>query len=101
MVMQEQRDRTEYTLIDAGAVLPAEKKETGKRECVDKSLKSEKEVIQVNDLDHRVCYFSLAGDQALKAFEEYYIDEHDEEKHYQELRAKVTQRLCKLSIPFM
>lgn len=86
--MREQSDRGAYTLVDINSLLPAKNTEGDG----DKS-KFGKRVIQVNDLEERVCYFSLAGDQALKAFEKYYIDEGDETEHYKELKMKVTQRL--------
>lgn len=52
-----------------------------------------KKKICVNDLEKRVCYFSLAGDQALKAFEKYYIEEGNIEKHNEALKSAVIQRL--------
>lgn len=91
--MQEQRDRTEYTPIDPGTILSSTKKDAAGKRTDDTRLELEKTVIQVNDLEGRVCYFSLAGDQALKAFEKYYIDEQNKEERYRELKAQVTQRL--------
>ena len=91
--MQNQRDRTEYTPIDTSDMLPSEEKKAEGANCDNHQTESEKIVLQVNDLEERVCYFSLAGDQALKTFEKYYIDESDVKKHDKELRAKVIQRL--------
>ncbi len=91
--MQKQDDKTAYEPINAAVALSSKKREVNRKNCDNVIPSSEKTVIQVNDLEKRVCYFSLAGDQALKAFEKYYIDETDEKEHYKELAAKVTQRL--------
>lgn len=89
--MQQQRDKTEYEPINIINIMNPIKKDDKK--CNDESQTSEPKVFQVNDLETRVCYFSLAGDQALKAFEKYYIDERDKNNSYEELKSKVTQRL--------
>lgn len=88
-----QEDRTKYTPINTDGILHAAEKEKDGKERIDGDLKLGKQEIQVNDLENRVCYFSLAGDQALKAFANYHFDEYNEKKHYEELKAQVTQRL--------
>lgn len=58
------------------------------------STQNEQELIQdiaVNELEGRVCYFSLAGDQALQAFTEYY--DLDSPAKYQELKNQIVIRL--------
>lgn len=93
MVMQETKDSTEYDLINAASMVSPIGKETDEKRSNQGNPNPEKKDIQVNDLEGRVCYFSLAGDQALKAFEKYYIDEQDKDKHYKELKVNVTKRL--------
>lgn len=52
--------------------------------------------MDISKLDGRVCYFSLAGDQALKAFEEEKMHDYDKnedsEKYYQKLKKQVLER---------
>lgn len=91
--MQKQSDNTAYNPINLADAVPLLDKEMKEEKCDVKNLALEKQVLQVNDLEQRVCYFSLAGDQALKAFEKHYIDESTEAEHYEKLKAEVTQRL--------
>lgn len=86
-------DKTAYTPVDPTAVLLPEEKEAGAERCDDECPEPEKKILHVNELEKRICYFSLAGDQALKAFEEYYFEEQDPKEHYESLKAMVTQRL--------
>lgn len=91
--MREKSDNTEYIPVDKTTMLPMDNIETNEENCNDDKPIFEKKVIQVNELEKRVCYFSLAGDQALKAFEKYYIDECDETERYEALKMEVTKRL--------
>lgn len=91
--MQEQKDNTDYRPVNFDVKHDSTKNEINNKKNDDENLESKKIVLQVNDLEKRVCYFSLAGDQALKAFEKYYIDENNKEEDYKELKAKVVQRL--------
>lgn len=90
---EKRSDKTAYTLVNPGIALPPVEEKGGGKQCDDAYQKSGKIVLQVNDLEKRVCYFSLAGDHALKAFEKFHIEGHDSEGSYKKLKAQVTQRL--------
>ena len=90
---EKRSDKTAYTLVNPGIALPPVEEKGGGKQCDDAYQKSGKIVLQVNDLEKRVCYFSLAGDQALKAFEKFHIEGQDSEGSYKKLKAQVTQRL--------
>lgn len=91
--MSANTDKTAYDPLDAAHSVAAIAKELEEKKVDEAGESLEKEIIDVNDLEKRVCYFSLAGDLALKAFDKYYIDECDTEKHNEELKSAVTQRL--------
>lgn len=86
-------DKTEYTPLDPTSVLRSEEKGGGGERRNDACPELEKKVLQVNDLEKRICYFSLAGDQALKAFEKFHFEGHHPEERKKKLKAQVTQRL--------
>ena len=87
--MPENEDRGKYGNVDAAKIISSYDSKSEME--IDRTHTNEKIFLGVNELEKekRVCYFSLSGDQALKAFEEYYIEDKDNK----ELKRAVVQRL--------
>ena len=91
--MSEKNDKTAYSPLDAYSATNALKLGLEGDTEPEQSSNSENSSISVNDLEKRVCYFSLGGDQALKAFQKYHLDGSSSQNQHEELKLMVLQRL--------
>lgn len=92
--MTNTNDSTSYNPVDVSDLLTScKKEEVSSQNKINSTAKNSSSIVPINMLQKRVCYFSLAGDWALKAFEENFCDSINEEKKYSKLRSEITQRL--------
>lgn len=69
-----------------GEKIRLEEKQTG-------SQGTEKEAVDINKMEGRVCYFSLAGDLALNTFSDNKLSTFSKDKRRNRLKSEFTQRL--------
>lgn len=91
--MSEKNDKTAYSPLDAYSATDALKSGLEEGTEPEQFANSGNSSISVNDLEKRVCYFSLGGDQALKAFQKYHLDGSSSQDQHEELKLMVLQRL--------